>query len=243
MRNGSLYDIHLGEFSPRPHTSETHRLVDSYHLPRLIFTTRKKKTCFLIVFFKGHDSSRKTSWQTSRKSWHICLFRANATHFVVVDGLIYHCIHHVRTPRGCRISLQQGMYGKLRYPAASNVAGAPCRLQLLCDAELLADAEAEAWWLVGWRTWDLIYHPKTETKDDSGRWTKCYKGCLRPIRLITFRKFGRWWCVFYFDVRIQLAMALGRNFQVWILRTKKESQISLLTDPWRSLVRELFVFI
>eukprot|EP00434_Breviolum_minutum_P002162 symbB.v1.2.001905.t3/scaffold102.1/size330044/2 len=30
------------------------------------------------------------------------------------------------------------------YPAASNVAGAPCRLQLLCDAELLADAEAEA---------------------------------------------------------------------------------------------------
>ena len=70
---------------------KTHRLVDSYHLPKLIFTTRKNSG-----FFKGHDSSRKISWQTSGKSWHICLFRASAPHFVC--GWL-DIIHHVRTPR------------------------------------------------------------------------------------------------------------------------------------------------
>ena len=47
-QHAKCHNIHLGEFSLRPHTSKTHRLVDSCHLPRLIFTTRKK-----LSFFKG----------------------------------------------------------------------------------------------------------------------------------------------------------------------------------------------
>ena len=112
------------------------------------------------------------------------------------------------------------MYGKLRYPAASNVAGTPCRLRLLCDAELLAEAEAEAWWVGELEIRFTI--PKQKQKMTLEDEKILQGGCLRPIRFITFSKFGR--CgddLFYFDVRIQLAMALGRNFQLVIfLETK-----------------------
>ena len=93
-----------------------------------------------------------------------------------VDGLISFIMS---APPGCRISLQQRMYGKLRYPAASNVAGAPCRLQLLCDAELRS-AEAEAWWLE-----NLRFDLPSQSRNKRWLWkmNKCYKGCLWPIKL------------------------------------------------------------
>ena len=178
MRNGSLCDIHLGEFSLRP---DTQPKPTDWWIPIICldWSLPPEKT---QVFLRVTTPLAKHPGKPPGNHGTLVCFELVLL-ILFLGGLIYHCIHHVRTPRGCRISLQQGMYGKLRYPAASNVAGAPCRLQLLCDAELLADAEAEAWWLVGWRTWDLIYHPKTETKDDSGRWTKSYKGCLRLSNL------------------------------------------------------------
>ena len=92
-----------------------------------------------------------------------------------VDGLTSFIMS---APPGCRISLQQRMYRKLRYPSASNAAGAPCRLQLLCDAELLA--EAEAWWLE-----NLRFDLPSQSRNKRWLWkmNKCYKGCLRPIKL------------------------------------------------------------
>ena len=72
---------------------KTHRLVDSYHLPKLIFTTRKNSGFLRVMTPLARFPGKPLVNHSTLVSFELLLL------ILFVDGLIYHCIHHVCTRR------------------------------------------------------------------------------------------------------------------------------------------------